>query len=116
MTLRLEPRTEAPRWFPAVATIGALVVAFIVSGFIIWYARRVDSAWRAVGMGLILGGAAGNLVNRLSGGIDFSGQVVDFIDLHVWPVFNLADSAVVVGSVMLALSLVGKGSDDQRKA
>ena len=48
-------------------------------------------------LGLVLGGAVGNLIDRLR-----FGYVVDFIDLKVWPVFNLADSAVTVGIVLLA--------------
>lgn len=83
---------------------------------IIWNARLVGSRWRAVSLGLILGGAAGNLIDRLSGGLDFSGRVVDFIDVRVWPVFNLADSAVVVGAVMLALSYAKKERSDERAA
>lgn len=53
------------------------------------------------GLALQLGGAIGNLVDRLRFGF-----VVDFVDLGWWPVFNLADSAIVVGSFTLAFSLV----------
>lgn len=52
-------------------------------------------------LGLQLGGAAGNLFDRLR-----FGQVTDFIDVQVWPVFNLADSAIVVGVVLLAYAVV----------
>jgi signal peptidase II len=53
---------------------------------------------------MILGGGIGNLVDRAFR--DTSGRVVDFIDLHVWPVFNIADSAIVVGvGVILLLML-----------
>ena len=90
------------------------LVSLGVVAFIILNARRADSSWKAVSMGLILGGAAGNLVNRLSGGLDLSGKVVDFIDVRVWPVFNLADSAVVVGAVMLALSYAKRERTDER--
>jgi signal peptidase II len=54
-----------------------------------------------VGLGLVLAGAVGNLTDRMIRGPRFSGEVVDFIDLHVWPVFNLADSAIVVGAAIL---------------
>lgn len=47
-------------------------------------------------LGLMLGGAVGNLLDRMR-----QGYVTDFIDLRVWPVFNLADSALVVGSLLL---------------
>jgi signal peptidase II len=53
-------------------------------------------------LGLVLGGALGNLTDRAIRGSGFGGRVVDFIDLHVWPVFNLADSAIVVGAIVLA--------------
>ncbi len=52
-------------------------------------------------LSLILGGAAGNLVDRLS-----LGYVIDFIDFHIWPVFNLADSAITIGAVLLGYSII----------
>jgi len=54
-----------------------------------------DLAW--VGIGAALGGAASNVIDRL-----FRGAVVDYIDLRVWPAFNLADAAIVTG-ILLAL-------------
>jgi len=54
-----------------------------------------------ISLGLILGGMAGNLIDRLS-----SGYVTDFIDFSFWPAFNVADSAAVVGAVILAYSLL----------
>jgi signal peptidase II len=48
-----------------------------------------------------VGGGAGNLVDRLVR--DFGGRVVDFVDLHVWPVFNVADSCIVVGVTLVLL-------------
>ena len=54
---------------------------------------------QSVALGLILGGALGNLLDRITRGPGFSGEVVDFIDLHIWPVFNLADAAVVIGAL-----------------
>jgi signal peptidase II len=52
-------------------------------------------------LGLILSGAIGNLIDRL-----LLGYVVDFLDFRVWPVFNVADSAITVGAVLLAWSLL----------
>jgi signal peptidase II len=84
-------------WIFAVATIG-------VSIGIVVAAPRVRTAPTAIGLGLILGGALGNLTDRLlRGDILLRGYVIDFIDVHVWPVFNLADSAIVVGALLLAL-------------
>jgi signal peptidase II len=57
-----------------------------------------------VGLGLVLGGAIGNLIDRAIRGPGFSGEVVDFIDLQVWPIFNVADSAIVIGAAVLLLS------------
>ena len=58
---------------------------------------RLTSRWVAVGLGLILGGALGNLTDRVVRGTGVSGRVVDFIHLHLWPVFNVADSCIVIG-------------------
>ena len=57
-------------------------------------------AWvTPLALGLIVGGAVGNLIDRLR-----VGRVIDFLDFRVWPVFNVADSAITVGAVMLALA------------
>ena len=84
-------------WLFATATI-------VVSVLIVATAFRHRSALTAVALGLILGGALGNLTDRISRGPGFSGRVVDFVDLHVWPIFNVADSAIVVGAILLAVS------------
>ena len=52
-------------------------------------------------LGLILGGTVGNLIDRLS-----YGYVTDFIDIGIWPVFNIADSSVVVGALLLAYLII----------
>ena len=57
----------------------------------------MDAAARSAS-GLVLGGALGNLTDRVLHGSGISGGVVDFIDFHVWPVFNIADSCVVIGA------------------
>jgi signal peptidase II len=54
---------------------------------------------------LILGGAIGNLMDRI-----FLGYVVDFIDLRVWPVFNVADSAITVGAAIILLKCIPSSS------
>jgi len=75
------------------------VVAIIVVIAILLYERHIptDQAWLRIPLGMQLGGAAGNLVDRLH-----YGHVIDFIDFKVWPIFNLADSAIVVGVCILA--------------
>jgi signal peptidase II len=77
-------------------------VSILVSLGIVATSARHDDRVVAAALGLILGGALGNLTDRIVRGPGFSGQVVDFIDLHVWPVFNLADSAIVIGALVLA--------------
>ena len=72
------------------------------SGVIAATAFRHRSTLPSVALGLILGGALGNLTDRIVRGPEFSGRVVDFVDLHVWPIFNVADSAIVVGALLLA--------------
>jgi signal peptidase II len=64
------------------------------------------ATWVQVSMGLILGGAVGNIVDRLR-----LGSVVDFISVGWWPVFNLADSAISVGVLALAAYLIFIGDD-----
>ena len=85
---------DAP-WFFATATV-------VVSVLIVATAFRHTNPVTAIALGLVLGGALGNLTDRLTRGERFSGHVVDFIDLQIWPVFNIADAAIVTGAVMLA--------------
>lgn len=82
-------------------------IASIVSvAIIVWlYRLPRGQAWQGCALALILGGAIGNLVDRL-----VRGFVVDFIQLHAgnwyWPAFNIADSAICVGAVILALTIL----------
>ncbi len=85
--------------FPFVFLIATLVIVF---GIIVGVRRLTDARW-APPLGLVLGGGLGNAADRLFR--DTGGGVVDFIDLHVWPVFNVADMAIVLGA--LAILLVG---------
>lgn len=65
---------------------------------------RLSRASVAIALGLILGGALGNLTDRVVHGSGFSGSVTDFIDFQIWPVFNVADSAIVIGAIVLAFT------------
>ena len=78
-------------------------ISVLVIGAVVLISRRLATTTSAVGLGLVLGGAAGNLTDRLVRGPGLAGEVVDFIDFQVWPVFNLADSAIVLGVVVLVL-------------
>jgi signal peptidase II len=82
------------------------LVAAGVSAVIIRMGLRADRRLWAVGLGVILGGALGNLLDRVvrHGDGAFGGRVVDFIDLQWWPVFNVADMALWVGIGLLAVS------------
>jgi signal peptidase II len=72
----------------------------IITVVLLW-ARRLRDSRMAVALGLIVGGGVGNLLDRIVR--DLGGRVVDFVDLHVWPVFNLADSCIVVGVGLVLL-------------
>ena len=89
-------------WIFAGATI-------LVSAVIVVASRRPMTRTTAVALGLILGGAFGNLADRALNGPGLGGEVTDFIDLQVWPVFNVADSAIVIGAVVLAVASLGHG-------
>ena len=92
--------------FTSVFLVATIVVIF---GILFAVRRLVDTRW-VIPLGLVLGGGIGNLVDRLFR--DHDGKVVDFIDLHVWPIFNLADSAIVIGvGILLLLSFRSPRTD-----
>lgn len=92
------------------------IVALVVVIGIFRYSSRLRSMWWIAGLGLVLGGAMGNLGDRLFRAPGpLRGHVVDFISVGWWPVFNIADSAVVCGAILLvALSLLGFEYDGSR--
>ena len=92
------------------------IVMVLVSGAIIFYARKVRSAWWSVALGLLLGGALGNLTDRLFREPSFGvGHVVDFIAFPNFAIFNIADSAVVGGVILWCiLTFMGIGIDGER--
>lgn len=73
-----------------------VLISVVVVAVIVVYRKRLNDGWGQVALGLILGGAVGNLLDRLR-----FGMVTDFLDFRVWPVFNLADSGIVVGAALL---------------
>ena len=85
------------RWF-------FLILGAVISGgLLVWlYRLRPSEKWLALALALILGGALGNMIDRV-----WLGQVIDFIQLYYerwyWPAFNIADSAISVGAVLLVL-------------
>ena len=82
--------------------LAVVPIALAVVLVVVFVARSLTGRLAAVSVGLVVGGAVGNLVDRLLRSHD--GAVVDFIDLQWWPVFNVADAAIVVGGILLALA------------
>ncbi len=90
---------QAPGWQAPVLSAFALIAAVVVSVFIV---RSPERGLLCLGLALILGGALGNVVDRL-----LHGHVVDFIQVHwrswFFPSFNIADSAITIGAILLIL-------------
>jgi signal peptidase II len=95
---------DSPAHWKTAMLITFSVVAMIVVSFLLWKQSRVLTM-TGIALSLILGGAVGNLWDRVA-----SGRVVDFLLLYVksyrWPVFNLADSAIVIGASLLVLEIM----------
>jgi signal peptidase II len=93
-----------PRHVRVPLLVGFSSLAMLTVGYLLWNSAS-RFTWSGVGLALILGGAVGNLYDRLR-----YGRVTDFlhfyIGLHTWPDFNVADSAIVSGATLLALALI----------
>ena len=111
-TLRLVRAYNTGTAFSLGAGLGPFIglLAVVVVVVLVRVGRTVVSPVGTIGLGLVLGGALGNLTDRLlrDGHGFLRGAVVDFIDLQWWPIFNVADSAIVVGGVLLVLSGFGQ--------
>jgi len=109
LTLELVRNSGAAFSFGPGMTILFTLIAVSVIIFIVRPSRRLHSLAWAVTLGLLLGGAAGNLTDRLlrAPGV-FRGEVVDWVQLPHWPVFNVADSCIVCGGI-LAVLLAARG-------
>lgn len=96
------------RWFFA-------ALALVISGVIaVWLARlKHDETLLAVALSLVLGGAIGNLIDRL-----VYGYVIDFLDVYYqtwhWPAFNIADSAITIGVILMLMESFGLGKSGDR--
>jgi signal peptidase II len=90
-------------WRTVVLIVFAAAALLLVAG-LLWRASRLDR-WTAMGLALVLGGAAGNLFDRI-----LWGRVTDFLEFYIgdlhWPTFNVADSCIVIGSGLLLLELL----------
>lgn len=80
------------------------VVGIVLVAGLVWWATRITRLGPAIAMALLLGGACGNLADRLFR--DHGGAVIDFIDLQWWPIFNLADVALTAGSILFVITTV----------
>jgi signal peptidase II len=91
--------------------VGFSILALVVVGYLLW--NTVERfTWSGLALALILGGAIGNLYDRI-----LYGHVTDFVHCYIgaysWPDFNLADSAIVIGAVLLAIHLLVGGKAAQ---
>ena len=95
---------DSPSHFKTAALIMFSAIAMVVVSILLWRQTRALTV-TGIAFSLILGGAVGNLWDRVA-----SGRVVDFLLFYVkqyqWPVFNLADSAIVVGASLLVLEII----------
>jgi signal peptidase II len=104
---------DSPSHWKTVLLIGFSFVAMVIVSVLLWKQTRAPTITGAA-LAFILGGAVGNLWDRVA-----SGRVVDFLLFYVkqyqWPVFNLADSAIVVGAILLVSEILwGKSGAHER--
>ncbi len=117
----LLPYARIINWYNSGAAFGMFqgqgwvftVLAFVVAGLIIYYYPRVEAEdwWLKLAMGMQMGGALGNVIDRLT-----RGQVTDFISIGTFPVFNVADSSISVGVAILLLGVWVKESQERKQA
>lgn len=78
------------------------LTALAIVTFLLFWLRKAENCWLAAGLGLIIGGAIGNVIDRAT-----HGAVLDFLDFHIsgyhWPAFNGADSFISIGAVIIIL-------------
>jgi signal peptidase II len=95
---------DSPSHWKTGLLIGFSVIAMVIVSVLLWKQRRALTI-TGIALSLILGGAVGNLWDRVA-----SGRVVDFLLLYVkqyqWPVFNLADSSIVLGAALLVIEIL----------
>ncbi len=117
----LYPYARFVHWYNSGAAFGMFqngnlvftILAFIVIGAIVYYYPRMEENDRTLrlAMGLQLGGAVGNLIDRL-----MMGKVTDFISIGAFPVFNIADASISVGVAILLLGVWLKEREEKLKA
>jgi signal peptidase II len=119
-TLRLHLIVNYGSAFSVARGRGAVIslLALVVVAILLRSGRYATRPGTAVAIGLVAGGALGNLIDRAFRAGDglLGGGVVDFIDLQWWPVFNIADAAIVVGALLLVATQWHQDDEDQGKA
>ena len=78
-----------------ILTVG-LILSYIIT-------RKGGHTLTNISCGLIIGGAIGNLIDRIK-----LGYVIDFLDFRIWPVFNIADSSITIGAILFAFTMIGR--------
>ena len=81
-----------------------LIISYVILLLVLYGARGFferGGMWAFWGIALVMGGAIGNIVDR-----HLYGHVIDFLDFRVWPVFNIADSAITIGAISTAIGLL----------
>jgi signal peptidase II len=87
--------------FPQLGGAFMIIALVVIVGIVLFYHHMpTDKFWIRLSLGLQLGGALGNAVDRMT-----RGYVVDFVDIGFWPIFNLADLSIVLGVAILAYYL-----------
>ncbi len=90
-----------PEWMPIILTLIALAITAVL---FVWL-WKAETRLSAIALGLVIGGAIGNIIDRL-----LYGAVVDFLDFHLggmhWPAFNVADAAIFIGVVLLLIETI----------
>lgn len=116
----LYPYVRIVHWYNTGAAFGMFkdgsmvftVLAFVVIGLILYYYPQVEKAdWSLrIAMSMQLGGATGNLIDRLT-----IGHVTDFISVGNFPVFNVADASITIGAAVLFLGIILMEKDERKK-
>jgi signal peptidase II len=89
---------------PLVFTVIDFVGIIIFLGLVLWARSRwpwLGSMWILSGLALLLGGTVGNLIDRLR-----QGHVTDFLDFKIWPAFNVADSCITIGVIIIIFNII----------
>ena len=95
---------------PIIGVIGLVVVVMLLLSL-----RRADNVLTRLATGLIIGGAMGNILDRLFRGSGWMrGAVIDFIDFQWWPVFNVADMAIMIGAATMIIAMLKYNSQIER--